>query len=117
MKRLQRISLVLICVISVLLIQGCKAKVKENDFMYTVAVRGYLYGLSDVEIPLSDIDARIENGVVSCKFSECPAPDGQIFYTLHSSAVYEAIGREVEINNGEKIYKKCIKIRKIKLLQ
>ncbi|MFC5528313.1 hypothetical protein [Cohnella yongneupensis] len=114
MTRLFTKLVILLQIVSFLLIVGCKADIQDKDFVYTVAISGYLFGLSDEDIPAKDIDARIySDEIILCKYSECPSPDGQVFYTLHSAAIYEAIAREVEVNDGKKIYKKCIKIRKV----
>lgn len=98
---------------------------KEQQFTYTVAFDDNVYGFTNDEVTLDDIDKLIgeasgvvsprvtKNGQIGCNVSECKAPPGTKFYSLKTVDSKEAIAVKVQNGKNNYLYFKCVFIDRL----
>lgn len=101
--------------------QKATSEVEAKEYVYTVALNGYVYGFTNELVEAEQIENHIgegqrvvkskveKNGDIGCSVSECKAPLGINFYSIQNISQKDAIA--VKVNETE--YIKCIKIRKL----
>ncbi|WP_373232579.1 hypothetical protein [Cohnella sp.] len=102
--------------ISVLLLSCSEKNSKEEKFFtYTVAFNDIVYGFTNEEVALEQIDKLIgENVQIGCNVPECAAPPGTEFYSMKSINSKKTIAVKVPRGNNKYLYYKCVYIKKYK---
>jgi hypothetical protein len=93
----------------------------DKNYVYTVALNGFVYGFTNELVQAEQIENHIgegqrvvspkaeKNGDIGCSVSECAAPSGRSFYSIQNISQNDAIA--VKVNETQ--YFKCIKISKL----
>ena len=113
--------------ISVLLLSCSEQNSKEEKlFTYTVTFNDIVYGFTNEEVALDQIDKLVgeansgvvspkvsENVQIGCNVPECAAPPGTKFYSMKSINSKKAIAVKVSRGNNNYLYYKCVYIKKL----